>query len=554
MDWMEQEQERGITITSAATTCFWQDHRINIIDTPGHVDFTIEVERGGFSLIRVSDNGEGMNQQDLLLSLERHATSKIQTAEDITQISTMGFRGEALASIAAISKMRLFTAKEGGDYGSEVFCTGGKITPVSPASRKKGTTIEVRALFYNVPARLKFQKSAQASQNAITKLITKFSLAYPEKSFRYFCDKKEMMNLASQTPEKRCLEVLGASFMKEAFSVDFSDNQKKIKGWVGSPIHAKSNRLGQHLFVNKRAVISPQISQAIYEGYGTRLTSNLHPAYVLQLTLPTDWMDINVHPQKREVRLREEKEVQKVIRQAILDSFRGGDMSPLSSKMEWSFETPLKLQETCDPPVETFIFDSKEEDLPIIGLFDSYLMVYQTPLIDLCTDKEGIYLIDLKAASVRILYERFLNQQIAPFQTLLFPITLEFTPHEKEQLILHLEKIQTMGVDLRPFGETTFLIDALSPDIEESQLQGFLETLAHAFDQNLIQKDREKKLALSATYAAKSLKKNWSLAEAKAVVKTLLKTSSPYNCPKGKKTITHLSYEVIKKLFQKTTL
>ncbi len=513
---------------------------------------TVEIERGGFSLIRISDNGTGMGQEDLLLSLERHATSKIQTAGDLIHVLTMGFRGEALASIGAISKMKILTAQKKMDHGYEVSCNGGKMSAPHTAARSQGTTIEVRSLFYNVPARLKFQKTTQASQNAITKLMTKFSLAYPEKTFRYFSDGKEMLNLPPGQLKERCREVLGRPFINEASCIDFSEKDIVIKGWIGSPIYAKTNRLGQHLFVNGRAVISPQISQAIYEGYGTRLATNLHPTYVLHMSLPPEWIDVNVHPQKREIRLREEKTIQIIIRRAILAGFKGEEQTISAPKMkiDWNFDSSLKLQETFEDPIQSFTFDSHEEDLPVIGLFESYLVLHQTPLIDL-TNEGGIYLVDLEAATARVLYERFLKREMAPIQTLLFPLTLEFTPYEKEQLLTHLEEIKTMGIDIRPFGETTFIVDALSPDIEQEKLQGLLESLAQIFDQNLVRKELEKRLALSASYSARSQKKGWTLVEAKQTTKTLLKTSSPYNCPKGMKTIVALSHDAIKKLFQK---
>ncbi|MDJ0651730.1 MAG: DNA mismatch repair endonuclease MutL [Simkaniaceae bacterium] len=511
---------------------------------------TVEIERGGFSLIRVSDNGTGMGQEDLLLSVERHATSKIQAAEDLMHVLTMGFRGEALASIGAISKLKILTAQKMVDHGYEVSWSGGKMSAPRAAARSQGTTIEVHSLFYNVPARLKFQKTIQASQNAITRLIAKFSLAYPEKTLRYFSNGKEMMHLCSGQLKERCRAVLGKPFIDEASCIDFSEKECFIKGWIGSPVYAKTNRLGQHLFVNGRAVISPQISRAIYEGYGTRLGANLHPSYVLHMSLPPECIDVNVHPQKREIRLREEKSIQMMVRQAVLAGFKGKEKSIFAPKMEWSFDSSFKLQDTFEDPTQSFTFDSKKEDLPVIGLFDAYLILYQTPLIDLA-NAEGIYLVDLEAATARVLYERFLKRDMAPLQTLLFPLTLEFTPHEKEQLLIHIEEIKTMGIDLRPFGETTLIVDALSPDVEEKKLQGLLESLAQIFDQNLVQKELEKRLALSAAYSARLQKKGWTLVEAKQTTKALLKTSSPYSCPKGMKTIVTLSHDAIKKLFQK---
>ncbi len=523
----------------------------NALDAKAKV-ITIEIERGGFSLIRVSDDGVGMSLSDLLLSIERHATSKIRTSEDLIQVLTMGFRGEALASIGAVSKIKITTATKGESYGHELSCDGGSLSPFQIAARSVGTTIEVRSLFYNVPARLKFQKSSTASQNAMTKLLTKFALANPEVTFRYFADGKEMMNVLPQDLKKRCIDVLGAFFLDGASEVDFLENQCTFKGFIGSPASARTNRGGQYLFINGRGVISPQISSAVYEGFGTRLQSNLHPTFVLNLRLPPEWIDVNVHPQKREVRLREEKIIHEGMRRAVLTAFKGKEGAIETPKMEWNFDTPLKLQETFDRPSPVFDFDSPKEQLPIIGLFDSFLILHPTPLIDL-QEEDGILLVDLEGATARILYERFLEKKPLPFQNLLFPITLEFSPHEKEELTLHIEEIKKMGIDLRPFGKRCFIVDALSPDIEEGRIKRVLESLVEIFDQNLAQKEREKKLALSASYSARSQKKGWTLLEAKQTVKGLLKTTSPYHCPKGKATITALNHDAIKKLFQKKT-
>lgn len=524
----------------------------NALDAKANV-VTIEIERGGFTLVRVSDNGCGMRGDDLLLSLERHATSKIQTAEDLLEVLTMGFRGEALASIGAVSKLKITTTEKSQPHGYELSCEGGKISPIRVAARSLGTIMEVRSLFYNVPARLKFQKSSMAAQNATTKLVTKFALANPEITFRYYADGKKIMNALPGDLKTRCQGVLGDSFLKGAFEVDFSENQSIFKGFIGSPLDARTNRAGQYLFVNGRGVISHQISQAIYEGFGTRLQANLHPTYVLTLTFPPQWIDVNVHPQKREIRLSEERVIQQGMRRAILAAFKGKEKSIESPKLEWNLEAPLKLQETFEELSPTLDFDSPSEELPVIGLFDSFLIIHQTALIDL-QSKDGILIVDLEGATARILYERFLGKKSLPLQTLLFPITLEFSPHEKEQLTLHIDEINKMGIDLRPFGEGCFIVDALCPDIEEGKLKRFLGSLVEIFDQNLVEKEREKRLALSASYSARSQKKGWTLLDAKLTVKQLLKTTSPYHCPKGKGTIIALSHDTIKKLFQKKTL
>lgn len=522
----------------------------NAVDA-GATQITIEVERGGFSLIRISDNGIGMKKEDLLLSIERHATSKIKDAEDLEEIMTMGFRGEALASIGAVSKLKMISTYQDEEHGHEIVCTGGKLSNPQSASREQGTTLEVRALFFNVPARLKFQKSPQASQNAISKVMTKFALAYPHLSIRYYADGKEMVVVNPETLEERCLPLMGSGFVKEAMGVAFSEGEFKMTGLIGNPLHAKTNRLGQSLFVNGRAVYSPEISQAIYEGYGTRLSHHLHPSFVLSLTLPPDLVDVNVHPQKREIRLRDSFRVQDKIRKGILSAFQKGQKEmPSMPRQVWKIDAPLKVQETFDLPPAEEIDSFVKDDLSVIGIVGSYAMIHSTSMIELAAE-EGFLMVDLEGATARIRYERFLSHDPLPMQTLLFPMTFELTPNEGKELAQHLDEIRKMGIDLRPFGEGSFIVDALTPDLEEEGLQGLLENLAQVFDQKLVEKEREKKLALSASYSARSQKKQWSVSEAKKVIEALMKTSSPYYCPKGGKTVVEFGHETLKRLFQK---
>jgi DNA mismatch repair protein MutL len=525
----------------------------NAIDA-GATQITIEIERGGFALIRVSDNGKGMTKDDLLLCIQRHATSKIQNEKDLEEIHTMGFRGEALASIGAISKLTITTTCHGETIGHTLVCLGGQLSSPKIASRTHGTTFEVRSLFYNVPARLKFQKSPTASQNSVRKMITTFALAYPTHTIRYFADGKEIIAVTPENIKERCLPLMGFSFVQGAIDVHFAEDSVELKGFIGDPLQAKGNRLGQSLFVNGRAVVSHAISHAIYEGYGTRLGNHLHPAFVLYLTLPPHLIDVNVHPQKREIRLRDSFFIQEKIRRAILEAFQGKQQeNALPHKQVWKIESPLKAQETFElPPAEEPISFTQEE-IAVIAIFQEYAIIYPTTWIPLPIEK-GFLMVDLEGALARIRYERFLNHAPLPMQTLLFPITLNLTPHEKRELEQHLDEIQRMGIDLRPFGKESVIVDGLTPDIEAEGLQKLLEDLAEVFDQKLIEKQREKKLALSASYSARSQKKQWSELEAKTVIKALVKTSSPLHCPKGGKTVVEFSDETLKRLFQKKGL
>lgn len=518
---------------------------------------TIEIENGGFNLIRISDDGTGMNRDDLLLSIERHATSKIREADDLNEVLTMGFRGEALASIAAISKLSITTSQE--NLGTTLFSHGGKILRLEPAARNRGTTVEVRNLFYNVPARKKFQKSERSVQAEIQKLLVKYALAYPELSVYLFADGKEVMAAFPGSLQERANTVLGKDFLTEAYDVFHEEHSCQLKGFVGAPSQARSNRLGQYLFVNQRAVICPQISYAIYEGYGTQLQQRLHPTYIMQLTLPADWIDVNVHPQKREIRLREEKQVQDMVRRGIMKSFKQGSFSSLpenrdhefvpefKDKRAWNIETPLLFKGKEEFPAPVFNY---EEDLPVIGLFDSYLIIHGCSQFD---SEDGIALVDLNGATARILYERLVKGEKRPLQTLLIPITLEFPSHESDVLSEHLEEIREMGIDLRLFGENCFIVDALAPDIAENDLKALLDSCIEVVDEHLVEKERKKKLAITLSTFARSQKKEWTVSEGKRIVQELLKTESPFICPKGRKTVLRLNHEQIVQLFKKET-
>ncbi|WP_316359547.1 DNA mismatch repair endonuclease MutL [Candidatus Neptunichlamydia sp. REUL1] len=513
---------------------------------------TIEVERGGFSLIRVSDDGCGMSRDDLLLSLERHATSKIRIAEDLEEVLTMGFRGEALASIAAISKMKVVSAQKGSALGGEIVAEGGKIRSVDPAARNEGTTVEIAMLFYNVPARKKFQKTQGASLSEITKFLTRFALSHPEIQIRFIADRKEIIHTLPGAIEERLKTLLGEAFLTRAKKVEKTDNRCFLSGFLGSPLEARTNRLGQYLFVNGRCVRCPQIARAIYEGYGTRLSSRLHPTFVLHLTLPPEWIDVNVHPQKREIRLREEGVIQEVIRKGVMESFQGKEPPKEYPKGSWDFAIPLKFQEKKEflPPSLDYV----EEEIAVIGLFDHYLIAHGSSYFSLPNTPgpyKGMFLIDLKGAYARILYDRFVKEEAPPLQTLMVPITLEFPKNEGDILKGHLEEVLGMGVDLRPFGDSAFIIDALSPEIEEGMVQGLLEEFIEVLDQSLAEKMRQKKLAFTLSSYARSQKKGWTVVEAKQMVKELMKTTSPYDCPKGKPTVIHWNHDAIENLFQK---
>lgn len=423
----------------------------NALDA-GAARIVIEIKGGGFQLIRISDDGCGMDKDDAVLSLERHATSKIRAAEDLQRIATMGFRGEALASIAAISQLTLVTAQK---EGIKVEVAGGRMVGAGPASRTRGTTVEVRSLFYNVPARKKFQKSAQASNVDIHRVVTQMSFAYPEVAFELINNEEVIFSATAY--HKDFLEALSLR-MKEVLSLGGIPIDKNgVRGYLGMPGASRQNRTGQYLFVNKRAVVSPLVSFAVRDAYGTRIDTGRHPIFVLHLELPAHMVDVNVHPQKKEVRFQDEQGLKRKILEAIALGF-GGEKEAVFTSEPVSFsayEGSLIFREEASVQDEALPYEI--DPLPI-GMFEHFLL--------LDAEEPGILVVDLLAAQERIALASLQSQDAVRSQGLLLPIKIDLPASEVQAVVAHLSDLEKMGFSLRLIGKDSFCIDAIPAFLE----------------------------------------------------------------------------------------
>lgn len=318
----------------------------------GAQNICVEIKEGGRQLIRITDDGCGMNGDDALLCLERHATSKIKEVEDIQDLVTMGFRGEALPSIAAISKFTLLTShcdEEKKESGSFIIVEGGRILSHAPAPRSHGTTIEVKSLFFNVPVRRKFQKSPTYDAQEILKVLNLFALAYPSVRFELISDQKSLLKTPSASTaltfheqlERRLEPILGKEYASSLIPLKFQQDPYEMVGFIGLPTFHKPNRTGQHLFINQRLVTSPFIAAAIREGYGPMLPNQRYPVFILHLHMPGSLLDVNVHPQKKEVRLRQEYQLKEALLQSIQAALR---------QEQSHFSPPLQEEGALIPP------------------------------------------------------------------------------------------------------------------------------------------------------------------------------------------------------------
>ena len=319
----------------------------------------VDVEAGGRRLLRVSDDGEGMTRDDAVLAFERHATSKITSAEDITRVVTLGFRGEALASIASVARVELVTQQEGDSEGTRVLIEGGRMRDVAPSARPRGTTISVRDLFFNVPARRKFLRSEATESFHLTNLVTHYALAHPEISFALTSNGREVLRAsAAENLRERAYQIFGAEFLENLLEVEGGrEATARVRGYVSAPRERRTTRDAQYLFVNGRYVRDRLVARALSEGYRSVLPQGAFPAALLFLEVEPEDVDVNVHPAKTEVRFRRTSAVAEAVREAVRASlasagFLRADASagaPFGAEGFDESEPPASVEEAYGP-------------------------------------------------------------------------------------------------------------------------------------------------------------------------------------------------------------
>lgn len=318
----------------------------NSIDA-GATRITIEIEAGGRRLLKVSDDGEGMVRDDAILAFERHATSKIRAADDLVAIGTLGFRGEALASIASVAKVELTTSIEGASAATRVGIDGGRMRDVKDAAHPRGTTIAVRDLFFNVPARRKFLRSEATETFHLTNLVTHYALAHPEIAFTFVNNGRDVVRaVAAKDLRERAYQIFGAEFLENLLAVDGGDRQvARVTGFVSAPRDRRTTRDAQYLFVNRRFVRDRMIGRSLSEGYRSILPQGVYPAALLFIETPLEEVDVNVHPAKTEVRFRRSAAVADAVREAVREALARNDYVP-------QIPTPVEPQITQTPQTE----------------------------------------------------------------------------------------------------------------------------------------------------------------------------------------------------------
>jgi DNA mismatch repair protein MutL len=466
----------------------------NALDS-GCSEVILEIEKGGKRLIRVVDNGCGMSREDALLSLERHATSKIASDADLFELSTLGFRGEALPSIASISRFTLATRERGKIEGTEIYLEGGSIREVKVCGMADGTDISVRNLFFNTPARLKFMKSSETESGHIGDIITKLAISSPEVRFTYLNDGKTVFRANAGTLHERISSLLGLSLAGDLFPVSHDSQFVKVSGLAAKPDCSRSNGSHLYAYVNGRFVRDRVVQHAVLQAYRSSLARGRYPVAVLFITVPAGEVDVNVHPTKHEVRFREQGVVHDAIISALETVLRetpwirgtpvhfpfvipveGNStgvrrVDAVREALERYIPAPLPRQvfePQADPrtfPPSSAIQPEKSAEADQAGYFSLLKVIgqYQAAYI-LCQDGEDLVLIDQHAAHERIAFERLKKEfasSAVESQALLFAETLELSFREVAALKENLGNISMLGFSMEEFGGNTWLLNAV---------------------------------------------------------------------------------------------
>jgi DNA mismatch repair protein MutL len=584
----------------------------NSIDA-GARKIDVVIRRGGISLVRVIDDGCGMDRDDALLSLERHATSKIRTAADLEAVATLGFRGEALPSIASVSRFRLTTREPRAVAGTEIIVNGGKLDVVRDGGEAPGTQVEVRSLFYNLPARRKFLRSENTESRNIEHQIHLQAIGHPQIGFSLLRDDRVLFQLpAAATLSDRIRDLFGVELLQRLVAVMSTGSSKiRISGFIGQAGLSRQSRTQQLVFVNGRAIESSLITAAIREGYHTALMKGQYPVTFFFLEIDPASVDVNVHPAKREVRFRDPAGVREAIVQCIQQTLEAGRAAwqekfhaPVSVPSVVGKAAPdLRLRPEVSAPHEIHrelphfgpavaagaTVSSAASGMEIVGQprklsglpalpADSatpkalgvalqqqagraaqqqfQIIGVLSKLYVLMENADGLVLVDQHAAHERILFEelrRRMEEQGVPTQKLLLPQTFDVPPRDADWIERNLSILQRMGIGIESFGPGTFKIDSLPSFLDVSEPAQFMrkviDDLKSASNSASAMRLGEEMIAKSVCRHAVKANDPLRYPEVEKLIRDLLDCDLPYCCPHGRPTMIQISLAELEKKF-----
>ncbi|TAL10460.1 MAG: DNA mismatch repair endonuclease MutL [Nitrospirae bacterium] len=538
----------------------------NALDA-GATRVSVEVEQAGRRLIRVTDDGGGMAPDEAALAFQRHATSKIRTEADLFTIQTMGFRGEALPSIAAVSKVRLVTLAAGAAVGTEIRLEGGALVKQRETATAPGTAIDVADLFYNTPARKKFLKSPATEFGHICQAVQRQALAFPAIHFRLSHDGNAVADYpAARSLRERVQQVYGEALVDACAAVDEKDAALHLEGLVCRPVAATGSRTPQDLFVNRRWVKNSAIAHAVYEGYGTYLAKGRHPRFVLALTVDSRHVDVNVHPTKREVRFSDQERVHEWVRARIRavagpasapSRMTGGSgWTPLQGAtvhaaaplpVAGTLTPPLSFVETAAEPAQPYLPSVGLEVRPMGQIANRYL---------LAQIGDEVQIVDQHTAHERVLFERLTAQFEAgtiASQHALLPQMVELSAGEAVTVRAHLEDLRRLGFEVEEFGQGTVVVRAMPALVAQSDPQALLRSLVEDWEERpstpSVQERYNAVLATMACHSAVRAGRKLEPTEMRKLLEDWRDAGLPGTCPHGRRIAMRLTIEELDRIF-----
>ena len=548
----------------------------NALDA-GSTEIKLFIKDAGKTLLQVVDNGSGMSKADLKMCFERHATSKIKSADDLFNIQSMGFRGEAMASIAAIAHVEVTSKLTDKELGTHLIIEGSKITTHEDCASLNGTSMKVKNLFYNVPARRNFLKSDQVEMRHIVEEFTRIALANPKVKMQLFHNNSELFHLPSSNLRQRIVNIIGDKKNETLVPIEEETTLVKITGFVGKPEAAKRTRGEQYFFVNKRFIKSQYLHHAVSKAFEEVIPYNYFPSYFINLNINPKLIDINIHPTKTEIKFEDENAIYAIIRATVKRSLGAYNIAPsldfsqeLSFDLDFSNKEPktlrqptIKVDSTYNPfekkseykldaaiekewkqPTLSEEFDSNNELNELSQIGNHFIAV---------PNENGLLLIHQRRAHKRILFEYFkniLSQQKGQCQQLLFPKEINLNNTELEFIVSMQKELNAVGF-IFEFNDGTLVISGIPPECQEENLHGIIENLIeqakNSEQLNINQKDNLAK-SLATSLAISEFKK-LADEEMNSLKNELLKCKSPSVCPSGKRTMINLKTADLEKYF-----
>ncbi len=559
----------------------------------------VEIENGGKRLIRVSDNGEGMTRDESLMSLERHATSKIKDIKDLFSVSTLGFRGEAIPSIASVSRFKVTTISQGEEIGTVINVEGGKIRSVEEIGAPQGTTTEVKNLFYNTPARLKFMRKIETEVTNVLSIVEREAISHPEIGFRLNSDGKTLLHfLARKSIDKRVQEIYPNTNL---FPIVASVEEVGVSGLMSSPLDHRSSAQKIFIYVNLRSVKDRLLTRMIINSYGKMLEKGKFPQGALFVEIPPEQVDVNVHPSKNEVRFKNTRLIDGLIKSSITRMLENapwikdyhkrveGAVSNFEQRRydvtiphishlrepkravykNWTDtnaayerlsqegankQNETKPQITINKPKGQDLFKNK-------GFYSSLKVIGQLgELYIVCASQNGMVLVDQHAAHERINYEKvkkaYAKSGALDAQEMLVPETVEFSPYEAGLIERHGEEIKRLGLRVENFGDNAFIIRSTPAILNNIDCASLLKDIASEIADVGMEKSISERIdrAISTIACHSSIRANQGLDAQKmeALLQGLDHSDFPHSCPHGRPVAREVTFYEIEKMFKRT--